>query len=58
MKKINSGPLCLGILLFVSGALLLGEQMGLIPNDVKWGGPLMFIFAGLSFVADGFKSNN
>lgn len=57
MKKINSGPLCLGILLFISGTLLLGEQLGLVPTDVKWGAPLMFIFAGLSFAADGFKSN-
>lgn len=55
MKLINKSGFGTGLFLVIAWLALLGERMGWIPSEVKWGFPVFLVAAGTSALITYFK---
>lgn len=55
MSTSNKPSLGWAVFLLIAGTALLGERLGWIPPDVKWGLPAVLIAAGIAMLFGYFK---
>lgn len=55
MKSVNKSGFGTGLFLVIAGLALLGERMGWISSEVKWGLPVFLVAAGASALITYFK---